>query len=158
MLSLLQEFDLEIMDKKGCENVVADHLSRISLNEKGVVNDAFPDENLFLIQKNKIPWFAHIVNYLVSRKMPYEWTSRQKKKFLSDVRFYYWEDPELFFKGQDQILRKCDPEEEQFKILEFFHDRPGGGHYASITMAQKVLESGFFWPTLFKDAHSYCQA
>ena len=67
---LLQEFDLEIRDKKGCENVVADHLSRISLNEKGVINDAFPDENLFLIQKNELPWFAHIINYLVSRKMP----------------------------------------------------------------------------------------
>ena len=155
---LLQEFDLEIRDKKGCENVVADHLSRISLNEKGVINDAFLDENLFLIQKNELPWFAHIVNYLVSRKMPYEWTSQQKKKFLSDVHFYYWEDPELFFKGQDQLLRKCVPEEEQFKILEFCHDRPGGGHYASDTTAQKVLESGFFWPTLFKDAHSYCQA
>ena len=155
---LLQEFDLEIRDKKGCENVVADHLSRIPLNEKGVINDAFPDENLFLIQKNELPWFAHIVNYLVSRKMPYEWTSQQKKKFLSDVRFYYWEDLELFFKGQDQLLRKCVPEEEQFKILEFCHDRPRGGHYASKTTAQKVLESGFFWPTLFKDAHSYCQA
>ena len=136
---LLQEFDLEIMDKKGCENVVADHLSRISLNEKGVINDAFPDENLFLIQKNELPRFAHIVNYLVSRKMHYEWTSQQKKKFLSDVSFYYWEDPELFFKGQDQLLRKCVPEEEQFKILEFCHDRPGGGHYASKTTAQKVL-------------------
>ena len=155
---LLNEFDLEIRDKKGCENVVTDHLSRIPLNEKGVINDAFPDENLFLIQKNEIPWFTHIVNYLVSRKMPYEWTSQQKKKFLSDVRFYYWEDPELFFKGQDQILRKCVPKEEQFKILEFCHDRPRGGHYASKTMSQKVLESGFFWPTLFKDAHSYCQA
>ena len=155
---LLQEFDLEIRDKKGCENVVANHLSRIPLNEKGVINDAFHDENLFLIQKNEIPWFAHIVNYLVSRKRPYEWTSQQKKKFLSDVRFYYWEDPKLFFKGQDQILRKCVPEEEQFKILEFCHDRLGGGHYASKTMAQKVLESGFFWPTLFKDSHSYFQA
>ena len=65
---LLHEFDLEIRDKKGCENVVADHLSRISSNEKGVINDTFPDENLFFIQKNEIPWFAHIVNYLVSRK------------------------------------------------------------------------------------------
>ena len=30
---LLQEFDLEIQDKRGSENVVADHLSRLELGE-----------------------------------------------------------------------------------------------------------------------------
>ena len=30
---LLQEFDMEIKDKKGCDNVIADHLSRVEQNE-----------------------------------------------------------------------------------------------------------------------------
>ena len=45
---LLQEFDLEIRDKKGVENVVADHLSRVpnAPSDELPINDNFPDEQL----------------------------------------------------------------------------------------------------------------
>ncbi|KAI5324089.1 hypothetical protein L3X38_033162 [Prunus dulcis] len=59
---LLQEFDLEIQDKKGSENVVADHLSRLVDENHGdgkilPLNESFPDEQLFVIQ-DKEPWFG----------------------------------------------------------------------------------------------------
>ena len=45
---LIQEFDLEIRDKKGSENVVADHLSKIVRNEeREPLRETFPDEQLF---------------------------------------------------------------------------------------------------------------
>ena len=48
---LLQEFDLEIRDKKGCDNVIADHLSIIERNqveeEEIRLRENFPDEQLF---------------------------------------------------------------------------------------------------------------
>ncbi|XP_076958465.1 uncharacterized protein LOC143634196 [Bidens hawaiensis] len=52
---LLQEFDVEICDKKGSENVVADHLSRLVGQEEEeederAINESFPDEQLFSIQ------------------------------------------------------------------------------------------------------------
>jgi hypothetical protein len=53
---LLQEFDLEIRDKKGTDNVVADHLSRILLESSPIpVHDSFPDEQLFGITQGESP-------------------------------------------------------------------------------------------------------
>ncbi|RVW66845.1 Retrovirus-related Pol polyprotein from transposon 17.6 [Vitis vinifera] len=87
---LLQEFDLQIKDKKGVENVVADHLS----------------------STGEIP---------------------------------------------NQIIRKCVPEDEQQGILSHCHENACGGHFASQKTAMKVLQSGFTWPSLFKDAHIMCR-
>ncbi|CAM8892765.1 unnamed protein product [Rhodiola kirilowii] len=62
---LLQEFDVEIRDKKGIENTVADHLSRIvRKEEEGHISESFPDEHLYAVS-TKVPWYASIVNYLV---------------------------------------------------------------------------------------------
>ena len=67
---LLQEFDLEIRDKKGVENVVADHLSWIpnSPCNELPINEDFLDENLLVIFRE--PWYADIVNYLVTNQTP----------------------------------------------------------------------------------------
>ena len=69
---LLQEFDLEIKDKKGTKNLVADHLTRLEGPRDEVqVNDDFPDEQLLAIGDTKtVPWFADYVNYLVAKVIP----------------------------------------------------------------------------------------
>ena len=69
---MLQEFDVEIKDKKGTENLVANHLSRLEGTRDDVpVNDEFPDEKLFAIEdKRAVLWFADYVNYLVAKVIP----------------------------------------------------------------------------------------
>ncbi|CAN6573192.1 unnamed protein product [Malus baccata var. baccata] len=63
-------FDIEIRDKKGSENVVTDHLSRMVHNEEFVpILETFPDEQLLSI-KVSAPWYADIVNFLVSKRIP----------------------------------------------------------------------------------------
>ncbi|KAM6564505.1 hypothetical protein CsatB_024503 [Cannabis sativa] len=92
---LLQEFDLDIKDKKGTENLVADHLSRLELEEsqntKEVqINEQFPDEQLFSVRESlMVPWYADYVNYLAANITPPELSRQQLKKFFSEL-FDVW--------------------------------------------------------------------
>ena len=151
---LLQEFDLEIKDKKGCDNVIADHLSRVERSteeeEKVILTENFPDEQLFKVSY-QLPWYADIVNYLACGVVPSEFTSQQKRKLRTDSRYYIWDDPLLFKRGADMIIRRCVPENEQVKILDECHASPYGGHFSGERTAHKVLQSGFYWPTVFRD-------
>ena len=154
---LLQEFDVEIKDKKGTENLVANHLSRLEGTRDDVpVNDEFPDEKRFAIEdKRAAPWFADYVNYLVAKAVPLEFNYQQKKRFFAHLKHYYWEEPILYRHCADQVIRRCVPEDEMQSILNHFHTLPCGGHFGGQRIAAKVLQSGFYWPTLFKDAHQF---
>ncbi|KAL4302930.1 hypothetical protein GQ457_10G012940 [Hibiscus cannabinus] len=99
---LLQEFDIEIIDRKGTEN-------------------------------------------------------QGRKRFRHNAKGYFWDEPYLFKQCADQIIRRCIPEEEQQMILEQCHSTPYGGHFGRNRTAAKVLQSGFYWPTLHKDAQLFSQ-
>ncbi|GJT47087.1 reverse transcriptase domain-containing protein [Tanacetum coccineum] len=95
----IKEFDIEIKDRKGTENVAADHLSRIENKETSddnEVDDNFPRETLMEMNTEDEPWFADIANYLVSTIIPKGMTYQQKNNFFSDLKHYFWEEPYLF--------------------------------------------------------------
>ena len=155
---LLQEFNLQFKDKKGVENVVADHPSRLTIahdTHSAPINDEFPEESL--MQLEKAPWYAHIANFLTIGEIPAECKGHDRKYFFTKIHSYYWEEPFLFKYYADQIIRKCVPEEEQQGILNHCHESSCGGHFASQKTAMKVLQSGFYWPSLFKEAYQMCR-
>ncbi|GKE77713.1 reverse transcriptase domain-containing protein, partial [Tanacetum coccineum] len=81
-IMLLQEFDIEIKDRNGTENVAADHLSRIvnkETSDDSEVDDNFPGETLMQINTEDEPWFA---DYLASDIIPKAMTYKQKIFFL----------------------------------------------------------------------------
>ena len=83
---LLQEFNLQIRDKKGVENVVVDHLSRLTIahnTHNPPIFDEFPEESLLTVSIT--PWYAHIANFLVTGELLVEWTA-QDKKFFHAIR------------------------------------------------------------------------
>ncbi|XP_056695580.1 uncharacterized protein [Spinacia oleracea] len=85
-------------EAQGAENVVADHLSRLSYDDGKMstpIDDSFPDDHLLALASQS-PWFADYAIYIVGCILPSDLTYQQKKKFLHDVRFYFWDDPHLF--------------------------------------------------------------
>ncbi|KAL2231178.1 UNVERIFIED_CONTAM: Retrovirus-related Pol polyprotein from transposon 17.6 [Sesamum indicum] len=93
---LLQEFNLTIKDKKGAENLVADHHSRLVTDENPPpLNDKFSDEHLHTIQ-GVTPWYTDIVNFLVTGVLPRDLTRARKDKIKSDAKHYVWDEPYLW--------------------------------------------------------------
>ncbi|XP_076908561.1 uncharacterized protein LOC143565486 [Bidens hawaiensis] len=133
---LLSDFDIEIKDKKGAENVAADHLScledprREELREEEI-SDTFPHESIDFVaaEKKGMPWFSDFANYLANG-------------FILRI-------------GGDRILRRCLTKEEGWDIIKHVHEGLTGGHHGAHASAHKVLDSGFYWPTIVKDAEEF---
>jgi hypothetical protein len=68
---ILQEFDLEIRDKKGVDNSMADHLSHLQFEESGElpINDYMRDDTLLKVSTTD-PWYTNIVNYIMASYIP----------------------------------------------------------------------------------------
>nr|GEV81677.1 reverse transcriptase domain-containing protein [Tanacetum cinerariifolium] len=127
---LLQEFTFKVIDTKGTENLAADHLSRLENPHQNVldpkeINKVFPLVTLNL-----------------------------KSKFFKDVKHYFWDDPYLFKICADQVIRRCVSGQEAVKILKACHYRPTGGHHGLNYTARKVFDSGFYWPSIYRDAQN----
>ncbi|GKE84828.1 reverse transcriptase domain-containing protein [Tanacetum coccineum] len=107
------------------------------------------------------PWFADISNYHAGNFIVKRMSSQQKKKFFKDVKHYFWDDPYLFRICTDQVIRRCIYGQEAIDILTACHNRPTGGHHGANYTVKKVFDSGFYWPTIYRDAHdlvTWCDA
>ncbi|GJZ48038.1 reverse transcriptase domain-containing protein [Tanacetum coccineum] len=134
---LLQEFDVIIHDKKEAENLTADHLSRLENPHRGdlqkkEINETFPFKTLGMITfygDSNTTWFADIANYHAGN---------------------------FIVKGMicaDQVIRRCVHGQEAVDILTACHNGPTGGHHGANYTAKKVFDSGFYWPTIYRDAY-----
>ncbi|GJR55674.1 reverse transcriptase domain-containing protein [Tanacetum coccineum] len=115
------------------KNLAADHISRLENPhqgdlEKKEINETFPLETLRMISfcgDSSTLWFANIANYHAGNFVVKGMSSQKKKKFFKDVKHYFWDDPYL----------------------------PTKGHHGANYTAKKVFDSGFYWPTIYRDAH-----
>ncbi|XP_076956082.1 uncharacterized protein LOC143631118 [Bidens hawaiensis] len=137
---LLFKFDIEIKDKKGAENVAADHLSHLEDQRREELHeeengDTFPHESINFVtaEKQGMPWFTGCANYLAKNIVLEGMTTRQKRKFFQDVN-------------------RCATKEEGWDTLKHVHEGLTGGYHGAHATTQKVFDSGFYWPTVVKDA------
>nr|GEU34861.1 reverse transcriptase domain-containing protein [Tanacetum cinerariifolium] len=134
LVLLLQEFTFKVIDTKEAKNLTADHLFRLENPHQNVldpkeINKSFPLETLNLGM-----------------------SSQQNSKFFKDVKHYFWDDPFLFKICADQVIRSCVHGQEAIDILKACHYGPTGGHHGSNYTAKKVFDSGFYWPTIYRNA------
>ncbi|XP_057799390.1 uncharacterized protein LOC131015119 [Salvia miltiorrhiza] len=106
------EFDLEIKDKKGAENLVADHLSRLQTVSDGMpIPDDFPDEQLLHIDGNT-HWYVDLVNFLTAGVFPKGMETIRKNKLRSQAKYFIWDDPYLWKTCANQdsynFCKNCD--------------------------------------------------
>ena len=89
---LLREFDFEVIDRKGTENQVVDHLSCLEdeamreLGDKTKINVILSYEHALAASQDLIPWFPDFMNYLASDIIPPDLSFHQRKKFMYDVK------------------------------------------------------------------------
>nr|GEV43912.1 reverse transcriptase domain-containing protein [Tanacetum cinerariifolium] len=129
---LLQEFDFKVLDTKGAENLAADHLSRLENPYKNVldpkeINETFPLETLSMVT------------------------------FRGDSSALWFADFANYHAGNFivKVIRRCVHGKEALNILEACHNGSTGGHHGANLTDKKIFDSGFFWPTIYKDAHEF---
>ncbi|XP_010496850.1 PREDICTED: uncharacterized protein LOC104773880 [Camelina sativa] len=152
---LLQELGIEVRDKKGVENGVADHLSRIRIDDDVLIqvygddryhhgigrHPCFPetdwsyDGDLAAVASSNQPWYVDIANYLAAEVEPEKFTGYNKKS--------------------DGVYRRCLAESEVPDVLFHCHGYDYAEHFATFKTVSKVLQAGFWLPTMFKDAQEF---
>ena len=120
---LFQEFDFEVKYRLGTKNQLADHLSRLEdeamreLHENSENDDTFPNEHVLAATQDWIPWFADLVNCLASDIVPLDLYFHQSKKFMHNVKNFFWHEPLLYRSYADGHIRCCVPEVEMLSVL-----------------------------------------
>ncbi|GJV53219.1 reverse transcriptase domain-containing protein [Tanacetum coccineum] len=145
---LLQEFDVIIRDKKGAENLAADHLSKLENPHQDVlenkeITETFPLEKHGMVTfhgDDGTPWFTNFANYHAGNFVIKGMSSQQKNKFFKDVKHYFWDDPYLFKICADQVIWRCVYGQEAVDILTACHNGPTRGHYGANYTAKKFAK------------------
>jgi len=85
------------------------------------VSERFSDEQLYAVYPD--PWYAGIVNYLVTGRIPEGWTKNDRDKFFHLAKFFVCDDPYCFKYCSDQVFKLCIPDNEMRSVLSLCHDQ-----------------------------------
>nr|GEX91910.1 reverse transcriptase domain-containing protein [Tanacetum cinerariifolium] len=116
------EFDFKVIDTRGAENYDADHFSCLENPYENIFDPKEINETFTLESLNKV---AH--------KDP-------STPWFADLANYHAEN----------FIIKAG--KEAIDIINACHSGPIGGHYRASYTTKKVFDSGFYWPSIYKDA------
>lgn len=99
--------------------------------------------------------YVDIISYLKNGYAPMQLSYKRKRALRLKYRQYQIINNVLFRINYDYIFLKCLEKFKAEKVLQELHDGTVGGHFWGDTTAPKILYTGYYWPTLFKDTHNY---
>nr|GEX02497.1 reverse transcriptase domain-containing protein [Tanacetum cinerariifolium] len=117
--------------------------------KEGIILGHKISKNGIKVNKAKVDVISKLHHPTTAKGM----SSLQKNKFFKDMKHYFWDDPFLFKIYADQVIRRCVHGQVVVDILKACHNRPTEGHYGLNYTAKKVFDFGFYWPTIYRDAH-----
>ena len=100
-------------------------------------------------------WYKDIIYFLRNLSCPDYSVDHQRRALRLKVEKYVLTQDGLGWRNPDGIILKCVSVEESQTIIKEMHAGVCGEHYAPRTTVAKIMRAGYYWPTLFKDVHSF---
>lgn len=149
----LQQFDYEIVYRRGKLNKVADALSRNPLPTDPTELSEAPLEETIIVASLKLtdPWYTRILNGIKERP------DRYPEYCLRDDKLYRHMHHSLNYAERDDAWKLCIPESMRERILEENHDAPTAGHLG-ITKTVARISRRYFWPRMHADVAKYVRS
>eukprot|EP00253_Pinus_taeda_P003077 PITA_03077 len=148
-----QEYDVEI---KPASIVKGQGFYKILAGASLISEIASADIQVYEVSLNdNESLYADIIYYLKNGYAPSHLDHTKKRALRLKSKQYQLLNNVLFRIDYHYVLLRCLEESEAKKVLQELHDGPASGHYAGDATAHKILCTGYYWPTLFKDSHNY---
>ncbi|XP_027177519.1 uncharacterized protein LOC113776533 [Coffea eugenioides] len=141
------------------QNKRADALSKLASTSSGtlnkevlveVVRDRAYDQVDAAVIQILSSWMNPLVRYLANGELPS--SKVEARKILLKSRGYVLTDGVLYRKSYLRPWLKCVTSEEGSYILRELHEGLYGNHVGPRMLAKKGMQSGYYWPTIFRDS------
>ena len=86
------------------------------LGDKNDIDDTFPDEHVLAASQDFIQWLTDFANYLASDIIPSDFSFHQRRKFMYDMKKFFWDEQYLYRICAGGLIRRCVPECEMLSI------------------------------------------
>lgn len=154
-VTALQEYDLEIKPAKIVRGQGFCRLLSGGFNIPESEDTDHEQEINQISTTNSESQYADLIFYLKNGYAPPNLSYKNKRAIILKEFFFTIINDVIFRKNYDSILLRCLEKPEAQKVLQELHDGPAGGHFGADTTTHKIIHAGYYWPTLFKDAHEY---
>eukprot|EP00253_Pinus_taeda_P008335 PITA_08335 len=152
-ITALQEYDLEI---KPASIVRGQGFCKMLAGASQIPENSSEEVQTYEVRLNDTKsLYADTIYYLKNGYAPAHLDHTKKRALRLKAKQYQLINDVLFKSNYDFVLLRCLEKTEAEKVLQELHNGPARGHYVVDATAHKILRTRYYWPTLFKDSHSY---